>query len=71
MSGGLSEARLERMHDTIFCIASMTKPVAAVAAMALVEECSLRLDDPVDDLLPELSGWRIQDPAMICWKEGS
>jgi CubicO group peptidase (beta-lactamase class C family) len=42
-------------RDTIFRIASMTKPVAAVAAMILVEECALRLDDPVDALLPELS----------------
>ncbi len=42
-------------RDTIFRIASMTKPVAAVAAMILVEECRLRLDDPVDPFLPELA----------------
>ena len=42
-------------RDTIFRIASMTKPVAAVGAMILVEECKLRLDDPVDGLLPELA----------------
>lgn len=42
-------------RDTIFRIASMTKPVTAAAAMILVEECRLRLDDPVDDLLPELA----------------
>jgi CubicO group peptidase (beta-lactamase class C family) len=42
-------------RDTIFRIASMTKPVAAAAALILVEECRLRLDDPVDDLLPELA----------------
>ena len=41
--------------DTIFRIASMTKPITAVAAMILVEECVLRLDDPVDDVLPELA----------------
>ena len=41
--------------DAIFRIASMTKPVSAVAAMILVEECRLRLDDPVDDYLPELA----------------
>jgi CubicO group peptidase (beta-lactamase class C family) len=45
--------------DTIFRIASMTKPITAVAAMILVEECVLRLDDPVDDLLPELAGRRV------------
>ena len=42
-------------RDTVFRIASMSKPVVAVAALLLVEECRLRLDDPVDDLLPELA----------------
>ena len=41
-------------RDSIFRITSMTKPVTSVAAMILVEECKLRLDDPVDSLLPEL-----------------
>jgi CubicO group peptidase (beta-lactamase class C family) len=41
--------------DSIFRISSMSKPVAAVAAMILVEECVLRLDDPVDVYLPELA----------------
>ena len=40
--------------DTIFRISSMTKPVTAVAALILMEECTIRLDDPVEDLLPEL-----------------
>jgi CubicO group peptidase (beta-lactamase class C family) len=42
-------------RDTIFRIASMTKPITAAAAMILVEECVLRLDDPVDAYLPELA----------------
>jgi len=42
-------------RDTIFRISSMTKPVTAVAVMILVEECRLRLDDPVDRWLPELA----------------
>jgi CubicO group peptidase (beta-lactamase class C family) len=96
--GGLSQARLERMHevlagyvererlpglvtglnrrgevnvdvigmtafengdpmrrDTIFRIASVSKPIVAAAAMTLVEDSTLRLDDPVDELLPELA----------------
>jgi CubicO group peptidase (beta-lactamase class C family) len=99
--GGLSKARLDRMHDimaghvergdmpglvtlvsrdgeidvdvigrnaidgvpmqrdSIFRIASMTKPVTAVAAMILVEECKLRLDDPVDRWLPELGDRKV------------
>jgi CubicO group peptidase (beta-lactamase class C family) len=46
-------------RDTIFRIASMTKPVVAAAAMVLVEECKLRLDEPVDRLLPELANRRV------------
>jgi CubicO group peptidase (beta-lactamase class C family) len=46
-------------RDTLFRIASMTKPVAAAAAMILVEECKLRLDEPVDRLLPELANRRV------------
>jgi len=42
-------------RDTIFRVASLTKPITAAAAMILVEECVLRLDDPVDELLPELA----------------
>jgi CubicO group peptidase (beta-lactamase class C family) len=46
-------------RDTIFRIASMTKPITAVAAMLLVESCVLRLDDPVDAFLPELANRRV------------
>ena len=46
-------------RDSIFRIASMTKPVVAVGALLLVEECKLRLEDPVDGLLPELADRRV------------
>ncbi len=46
-------------RDTIFRISSMTKPVTAVATMMLVEECKLRLDEPVDRLLPELASRQV------------
>jgi CubicO group peptidase (beta-lactamase class C family) len=46
-------------RDTIFRIASMTKPITAAATMILVEECKVRLDEPVDRLLPELAGRRV------------
>jgi CubicO group peptidase (beta-lactamase class C family) len=101
-SAGLSESRLERMHqvlsghverkdmpglvalvshhddvhvetlgtrsvgqpaamkrDTIFRIASLTKPMTAVAAMILVEECKLRLDDSIEPWVPELANRRV------------
>jgi CubicO group peptidase (beta-lactamase class C family) len=50
---------LPMRRDTIFRLASMTKPITAVAAMILVEECRLRLDDPVDEWLPELKDRRV------------
>jgi CubicO group peptidase (beta-lactamase class C family) len=46
-------------RDTIFRIASLTKVIAAVAAMILVEDCKLRLDDPIDPWLPELANRRV------------
>jgi CubicO group peptidase (beta-lactamase class C family) len=46
-------------HDTIFRIASLSKPITAAATMILVEECKLRLDDPVDRWLPELSDRKV------------
>ena len=46
-------------RDTIFRLASTTKPVTAVGAMILVEECKVRLDDPVDEWLPELRDRRV------------
>ena len=50
--------------DTIFRISSMTKPVVAVAALMLVERCAIRLDEPVDRLLPELADRQVmRDPA--------
>src|SRR5919112_6412164 len=46
-------------RDAIFRIASVTKPIVAAAAMILVEECALRLDEPVDPWLPELADRRV------------
>jgi len=91
--GGLSAARLARMHDVlagyvergelpgfvtlvsrrgevhvdaigyerdaIFRISSMSKPVTAAAAMVLLEEGVIRLDEPVDDFLPELANRKV------------
>src|SRR5580658_9795740 len=39
--------------DTIFLVASVTKPVTSTAAMMLVERGAIRLDDPVCSLVPE------------------
>ena len=45
--------------DTIFRIASMTKPVTSVAVMILVEEGKIDLDDPVSKFIPEFRNPRV------------
>lgn len=50
-------APMER--NTIFRMASTTKPVSIAAVMVLLDECRLRLDDPVDLWLPELADRRV------------
>jgi CubicO group peptidase (beta-lactamase class C family) len=52
------------VRDSLFRIASMTKPVTGAATMALIEEGLLGLDEPVDPLLPELADrWVLRDLA--------
>ena len=45
--------------DAIFRIASMTKPITSVAAMQLVEQGRLALDDPAARYLPELANLKV------------
>lgn len=47
------EAKIAMTPDTLFRIASLTKPITSVAAMMLVEDGKLRLDDPLSKYLPE------------------
>ncbi len=46
-------------RSAIFRIASLSKPITAAATMSLVEEGVLHLDQPVEDLLPELAHRRV------------
>lgn len=46
-------------RDAIFRVGSIVKPVTAVAAMILVEECKLRLDESIEPWLPELAKRRV------------
>jgi CubicO group peptidase (beta-lactamase class C family) len=46
-------------RDAIFRIASISKPIAGVAAMLLIEDGAMALDDPVDRWLPELAEPRV------------
>ncbi len=53
------DAQLPMQRDTIFRIASMTKPVTVAAAMSLIEEGKLSLTDRVATWLPELADMRV------------
>jgi len=53
--GHLSVAGPPVQRDSLFRIASVTKPIAAAATLAVIEEGLLELDEPLDRLLPELA----------------
>jgi CubicO group peptidase (beta-lactamase class C family) len=46
-------------RDAVFRITSLSKPVTAVAAMILIEDCALRLDDSIERWIPELADRRV------------
>ena len=54
-------ARTPMLRDTVFRIASMSKPVTTTAAMTLVDEGKLALDDPITRWLPEFADMRVLD----------
>ncbi len=61
------ESRQPMQLDSIFWIASMSKPVTAVAVMMLEQEGKLQLSDPISKHLPELGDLKLEDgtPAVI------
>jgi CubicO group peptidase (beta-lactamase class C family) len=56
-------AKTPMTEDTIFAVASMTKPITCVAVMTLVEQGKLGLDDPVAKYIPELKDLRVLGDA--------
>lgn len=52
--GGAPMAR-----DTIFRLASTSKPISVSGAMVLLDQCRMRLDDPVEEWLPELADRKV------------
>jgi CubicO group peptidase (beta-lactamase class C family) len=53
------ESRAPMTADTVFAVASIGKPITAIATLMLVEDGILGLDDPVDPWLPELADRRV------------
>ena len=57
-------AGLPMTRDTLFRIASMTKPITSAAALMLMEQGKLRLDDPITRWAPEFADMKVlKDPA--------
>src|SRR5690242_6851424 len=46
-------------RDAIFRIASISKPIAGIAAMLLIQDEAMALDDPIDRWLPEFAAPRV------------
>ena len=58
------EAKVPMRRDSLFRIASMTKPITSAAALMLVEEGRIGLEDPISRWVPELADLRVlRDPA--------
>jgi len=54
------EAKKPMKTDTLFAIASMTKPITATAVMILQEDGKLKLDDPVSKYLPAFAEMKLK-----------
>jgi CubicO group peptidase (beta-lactamase class C family) len=51
--------RLPMTPDTIFALHSMTKPITSVAAMMLIDEGRLSVDDPVSKYIPSFTNMKV------------
>jgi CubicO group peptidase (beta-lactamase class C family) len=56
------ESKRAMQRDAVFRLASMSKPVTAVAVMMMVEEGKVRLNDPVSRFIPEFKSSRVATP---------
>jgi CubicO group peptidase (beta-lactamase class C family) len=53
------ESKKPMAKDTMFRVASMTKPITGLAIMMMIEEGKVRLTDPVSRYLPEFRGMKV------------
>jgi CubicO group peptidase (beta-lactamase class C family) len=58
-------AKLPMPKDAIFGLASMTKPMVAVATLMLMEQGDVLLNDPVSNYLPQLKDMKVATPRGI------
>lgn len=55
------DSEVEMTTDSVFWIASMTKAITSVAAMQLVEQGKLHLDQPINRILPQLNEIQVME----------
>ena len=65
------ESKKPMTKDAVFRLASMSKPVTAVAVMMLVEEGKIRLSDPVSRFIPEFKEMKVAMPRTARAPAGS
>jgi CubicO group peptidase (beta-lactamase class C family) len=65
------EAKAPMTTETIFRIASMTKPIASVALMMLYEEGHFLLSDPISKFLPEFAEMKVAQVASADERSGA
>ena len=53
------DTKIEVLDDSIYRIWSMTKPIVAVAALKLIEEKKINLNDPITEYLPEFNDLQV------------
>ena len=51
------------VKDSLFRLASMTKPIVSAAAMMLIERGTVKLNDPISIWLPELKDMKVEAPV--------
>ena len=51
------------LHNSIYRIWSMTKPIIAIAALQLIQEKKINLDDPITEFLPEFNNLQVMKTA--------
>ena len=59
------EKKIPLTDDTLFWIASMSKPITGVAMMMMVEQGKVSLDDPVDKYLPEFKNLKNKEGEYV------
>ena len=55
VAGSVATGGVPMAEDSIFRLASITKPITAAAVMLLVQDGRIKLDDPIASWLPELA----------------